>query len=358
MTTAGERTDDNPLRSQLTGPEQLAVQPDPSWKGAERAVADMFNAAVAASAIGAAWEIGAFDELLEQGTLEIAEFARRADLHRPSVTGMFAALASQHIVERHGTTILPGRHFREACRNRAFFHWLVQGSGELFRRMPYVLRNQNRVGRYYQRDAVAISFACREINERHFDPVFWAAMDNLGYEPEMAADLGSGSGERLLQIIERFPRARGVGLEIAGTAIDAATAGVAARGHSARITMIKADVLQLQPRPEFRHVDLLTCFMMGHDFWPKDDCVRIMRQLRDAFPDVRRFLLGDTVRMTGVPAEELPVFTLGFEVAHDMMGVYLPTLDEWEEALAEGGWKCVQMHVMDAPSVSVVFELE
>jgi hypothetical protein len=358
MTTVVERTDASRSLSRLSGSGSPTVQTDLSPGETQRAVAGIFNSAVAASAIGAAWEVGALDELREQGTLEVAEFARRADLHRPSVMGMFAALASQDIVVRHGTTIHPGRHFGEACRNRSFFHWLVQGSGELFRRMPYVLRNQHRVGTYYQRDAAAISFACREINEHYFDPTFWTAMDNLGYPPVLAADLGSGSGERLMQIIERFPESRGVGLEVAGSAIEAATAGAAQRGHSGRITFTQADVLHLRPRPEFRQVDLLTCFMMGHDFWPRSECVRVLRNLRDVFPGARRFLLGDTARMEGVPDRELPIFTLGFEVAHDMMGVYLPTLGEWEEALAEGGWKCVQMHVMDAPSVSVVFELE
>jgi DNA-binding Lrp family transcriptional regulator len=324
----------------------------------QRTVADIFNSAVAASAIGAAWEVGALDELQQQGTLEVTEFARRADLHRPSVLAMFTALASQEIVVRHGATVHPGRLFGEACRNRSFFHWLVQGSGELFRRMPSVLRNQHRVGRYYQRDAAAISFACREINERYFDPTFWKAMDNLGYRPAMAADLGSGSGERLMQIIERFPQSRGVGLEVSGPAIEAAAAGVAGRGHGGRITFVQADVLQLRPRPEFRQVDLLTCFMMGHDFWPRSECLRVLRNLREVFPGARRFLLGDTARMAGVPDRELPIFTLGFEVAHDLMGVYLPTLGEWQGALAESGWNCVRTHVMDAPSVSVVFELE
>jgi hypothetical protein len=356
MTTAVERTGGK--LSRLSGPERPDVRPDPSPSETQRAVAGIFNSAVAASAIGAAWEVGAFDELLARGTLDVPEFARRADLHLPSLMGMFAALASQDIVERQRTTILPGRHFHEACRNRSFFHWLVQGSGELFRRMPHVLRNQNRTGRYYQRDAAAISFACREINERYFDPTFWAAMDNLGYRPGMAADLGSGSGERLMQIVERYPESRGIGLDIAGPAIDAAAAGVAERGHSGRISFVQADVLRLTPRPEFRRVDLLTCFMMGHDFWPRDECVRILRRLREVFPAVRRFLLGDTARMVGTPDRELPIFTLGFEVAHDLMGVYLPTLDEWEEALGDGGWKCVRTHVMPAPSVSVVFELE
>jgi phenylpyruvate C(3)-methyltransferase len=324
----------------------------------KRAVADIFNSAVAASAIGAAWEVGALDELLERGSLEVGEFARRGDLHQPSVAGMFAALASRGVVARQGTTIVPGPHFAETCRHRAFFHWLVQGSGELWRRMPLVMHNEHRVGAFHRRDPAAISYACREINQRCFDPAFWAAMDNLGYQPALVADLGSGSGDRLIQIVERLPRTRGLGLEIAPPAIELAAAEVAGRGLGERIAFVAADVRRLAPRPEYREVDLLTCFMMGHDFWPRDDCVQLLRQLRDQFPNVRRFLLGDTARTVGLPAEQPPVFTLGFEVAHDLMGVYLPTLDEWDGAIEDGGWKCVRKQVIATPSASVVFELE
>src|SRR5258705_8661106 len=94
-----------PVEESLPGWDLPAIAPDLL---AQRAVADMFNSAVAASAIGAAWELGALDELLERGSIEVVEFAERRDLHTPAVLGMCAALASRQIVVRDGTTILPG----------------------------------------------------------------------------------------------------------------------------------------------------------------------------------------------------------------------------------------------------------
>lgn len=331
---------------------------DASNSVAARAVANIFNSAVASSAIGAAWEVGAFDELQDRGALDVDEFARRGDLHQPAVAGMFAALASQGIVIRQGTTIVPGPYFRETCWHRSFFHWLVQGSGELFRRMPHVLRNENRVGQYYQRDAAAISFACREISAHCFDPAFWAAVDSLGYSPRVVADLGSGSGERLMQLVNRFPGARGVGIDIAAGAIGVARAAAADRDLAGPVEFVQADVLQLAAQPRFEEVDLLTCFLMGHDFWPRERCVGVLRHLREVFPGVRRFIFGDTARTVGVEDREFPIFTLGFEVAHQMMGVYLPTLEEWDDAIEDSGWTCVGRRVIDTPSASVIFELE
>jgi hypothetical protein len=343
----------NPTGGALDEPEDV-----PGDAVARRAVADIFNSAIAASAIGAAWEVGALDELLRHGSLDVAEFARREDLDEASVGAMCTALASVGAVVRGDTTVLPGRYFDEVCRTRSFFHWLVQGSGELFRRMPHVMRNRNRVGRYFQRDAAAISFACKEISERYFDPAFWTAIENLGYLPRVAADLGSGSGDRLIRMVERFPGSRGLGLDIAEPAIGVATAAVAARGLSDRIGFLQADVRRLAPVPELAEVDLLTCFMMGHDFWPREDCIQLLSRLRDLFPNVRRFLLGDTARTVGVSDVDLPIFTLGFEVGHSLMGVDLPTLEQWDEVLKESGWTCVRKQVIETPSATVVFELE
>ena len=341
---------------QLQERDSSATQPGP--QSADVEVADLFNSAIAAAAVGAAWEVGALDEILERGVLDTVDFARRHDLHEPSLTAMFAALANRDVVVRRGGSILPGRGFDETCRHRAFFHWLVQGSGELFGCMPKLLHHRNRFGDFYRRDPAAISLACREINRRCFDPVFWAAMDGLGYRPTVVADLGSGSGERLIQIAQRLPGARGVGVDIALPAIDVAEQAVAEQQLGDRISFVQADVRVLQPDPRFAEVDLLTCFMMGHDFWPRDDCLRTLRQLREAFPAARRLVLGDTARSTGLADGDIPIFTLGFEVGHSLMGVYLPTLEEWDEVLQESGWTCVGRHLVETPTASVIFELE
>lgn len=319
--------------------------------------AEIFNSAVAASAVGAAWELGAFAELDEHGVLAVEDFAARTDLHLGATTAMFAALASVGIVERDGEKITTGPAFAEVYRSRPLFYWLCQGSAPLFSQMPKILRNANRTGQFYHRDAPAISYASREANRLFFDPVFWTAMDNIGSDFTSVADLGSGSGERLIKIAERYPEIRGLGLDIAQSTIDMAVGEVERHGMSDRISFLAADVRELKPRPEFEKIELLTCFMMGHDMWPREDCIATLRRLRELFPSARRFLLGDTVRTTGIPDTEVPIFTLGFEVGHALMGVYLPTLDEWHEVFADCGWQRITTHVSDALAGTVVFEL-
>ncbi len=189
---------------------------------------------------------------------------------------------------------------------KSLFHWLTLGSGNLFSRMPYVLRNKNRTGDYYQRDSAAIAYACRDINRQHFDPVFWSAMDGLSFGFSSVVDLGCGSGERLMQILSRYPEVAGIGIDLAGPAIKVAAAEALSRGFGGRLSFTEGDVRELAYREEFVNVDLLTCFLMGHDFWPRKNCIATLARLRGAFPKARRFLLGDTARglLNVVPGQD------------------------------------------------------
>ncbi|GAB3473468.1 class I SAM-dependent methyltransferase [Amycolatopsis cihanbeyliensis] len=321
-------------------------------------VARIFNSAVAASAIGAAWEIGILDVLNQDGVLNLPEFAAERGLHLRSTSGVVRALASVDIVETINSKVVPTEHFAEVYRTRSFFHWLTMGSGELFRRMPDLLPVANRKGDFYQRDSAAITFSCREMNKFCYDPWFWKAVNRMESSPVVVADLGCGSGERLIQLLSRFPDADAVGIDIAEPALTEAAAATAKAGLSDRITLVADDVLTMAARPEFDEVELLTCFMMGHDFWPRQRCVQTLRRLREIFPRVERFLIGDATKTVGVDDRDLPVFTLGFEVAHDLMGVVLPTLADWESVFEEGGWVMREKHWIGVAVGEVIFELE
>jgi len=321
-------------------------------------VAHIFNSAVAASAIGAAWEVGLLDVLHRDGALTLPEFAVERQLDPLSTHGVVRALASVDIVETVNNKVVPADHFAAVYRTRSFFHWLARGSGEVFRRMPELLPVAARTGDYYQRDAKAIAFACREMNTFCYDPWFWDAVDRLPTPPAVVADLGCGSGERLVQLLSRFPDADAVGIDIAEPALAEAAAAAAAAGLADRITLVTDDVLTMAARPEFAAVELLTCFMMGHDFWPRQQCVRTLRRLREIFPRAGTFLLGDATRTVGVADRDLPVFTLGFEVAHALMGVFLPTVTDWESVFEEGGWVVRRTHWIGIAVSEVIFELE
>lgn len=335
-------------------------------------VANIFNSAIAAAAIASAWEVGLLDALYGQNEVLVSEFAQKHDLDVNSTQGLVVALATVRVVNIRNNqdqmVATAGSLFNETYRTKSLFHWLTLGSGGLFSRMQYVLRNENRKGDFYQRDGAAIAYACREANRQFFDPAFWAAIEELDYNFHSVVDLGCGSGERLMQILEHYPKTTAIGVDVSSAAIKFAEMESQKRGFEKRLSFTLDDARNLKPRKEFEQVDLLTCFLMGHDFWPRENCVASLRTLRQVFPNIHRFYLCDTTRGIlpsthgGAPAgpvEEghVPIFSLGFEFGHALMGAYIPTIKEWHEVFTEGGWRCVKSHEIPQLAFNVLFEL-
>ncbi|KAH7234973.1 uncharacterized protein BKA55DRAFT_708902 [Fusarium redolens] len=226
--------------------------------------------------------------------VDIGVFATDHDLHFDSMDALVSSLATVEALERDGTHAKPGRLLEEAYVTKGLFHWLALGSGSLFARTQYALRNRNRKGQYFTRDSAAIALACREVDLQYIDPVFLDALDKSVCQFNSAVDLGSGSGERLMQILDRFPGSTGIGIDTAGPANRCAKADAVRRGYDHRLTFVEGDARDLSYQEELSQVDLLTSFLMGHDFWPRQKCIATLWNLRNIFPNVQRFFLCDT----------------------------------------------------------------
>ncbi|WP_214106911.1 methyltransferase domain-containing protein [Acrocarpospora catenulata] len=317
-------------------------------------VADIFSSYLVAVSLSAASELGILDGLREQGSYSF-DAAEAGGLDRTVVRQLLATLSWAEIVEVADDKAVVGPRFDEAYAARGYFYWMVRGCGELFSVAPGVARTDDRVGDFYTRDMRAVAVGSRLIGDTHVEPHFTKLLAELDYK--VICDLGCGSGQRVMAAATARPGVRGVGVDIAPAAVELAAESVAEAGLADRISIVTGDVRNLAPRELFADVDLITCVFLGHDFWPKATCVAGLRQLRAAFPAARRLLLCDVVRSERVPGPETQIFTLGFELIHALMGVYIPTRQEWYEAFAESGWEIVGESHFAAPPGGVLFEL-
>lgn len=318
-----------------------------------RYCADTFNGAVAAAALSAAWDIGLLDELADRDAVYVPEFTARTGTHPEAVRKILIALSSRRIVVVDAGPNLAqrGPGFDEAFRTRGFFYWLTRGCGELFTDLTTLVRAEGQM----RRDPRAISVACRSIARNFFDPPLRDLLDGIDFTT--VADLGCGSGDRIIMLAEQRPSVRAIGVDIALGALEVARESVREAKLEERITLIQDDVMHMSPRPEYADVDLVTCFLMGHDFWPRDNCVKTLQRLREIFPNLRNLILGDTCRSVGVEGPDLPMFTLGFETVHAIMDQYLPTLDEWYSVIDASGWRCADQRLIELPAFSFIFQL-
>jgi cyclopropane fatty-acyl-phospholipid synthase-like methyltransferase len=317
--------------------------------------ADLFSSYVAAAALAAAHELGLLDQIATAGSAPLRP-VHDSGIDRSVLEAIWNALHWAGVIRiSDGQTVIPGPGFADAYSARGYFYWMVRGCGEVFTEAPRLALTANRDGAFFHRDMRAVAVGAQLIGEAEAEQLLQAVL--AGLAPKRIADLGCGSGQRIIDLASRDPGVSCVGVDISGDAVRLARESAEVLGLSARVTIRQADVCLLDPDPAFDDIDVITCVFMGHDFWPFEHCVAALRRLRAVFPAACRLLLCDVTRSGTRHGPGTPVFTLGFEFVHALMGVYVPTLAEWQRAFAASGWACEAVHELTAPPSGYLFEL-
>jgi phenylpyruvate C(3)-methyltransferase len=334
--------------------ESTAILQPAAWVNGP--VADIFSSYMAAVALSAAHELGLLERLAKDGWVSLDDGENGIpQLDTDAVHSICAALRWANVVHiEDDKTLIPGPNFAQAYAARGYFYWMVRGCGELFTQAPRITRKQNRTGSFYRRDMRAVAVGSRLIGDAEVEPLFDAIL--AAEDIRKVVDLGCGSGRRLIRIAQRRPATHCIGIDLSEDAVRAAAEAVAEYDLENRISIRLGDARSLAPEHAFRDVDTVTCVFMGHDFWPYDNCVLTLGRLRRAFPSIERLLLCDVAKTTSDSAD-MTIFTLGFEMAHALMGVYVPTLEEWQSAFVESGWSCRAIHPTTSPPNGFLFEL-
>jgi phenylpyruvate C(3)-methyltransferase len=168
-----------------------------------------------------------------------------------------------------------------------------------------------------------------------------SALDGLDFS--MIADLGSGNSARVCRVAADRAGTRGVGLDISDSASRLAQETIRQAGLSDRVTAFQRDVRDLilgrERDPALREVDAVMSFFLLHDLLA-DPATRtaVLPGLRESFPKARTFVLADTMlRSASTAGATLPAFSLGYELAHAIMGVPLHTREAYEALFEQAG---------------------
>lgn len=325
--------------------------------GSPLSMRQAFNGTVLASAVSAAAELGLLDELETGLPCSLDTFARAHGLSLRALRLIANVLQGADAVgtvrDNGGEALVRGPRFAELWENKGYFVWLVKGYGSMLAQADLLAGEGRGADAMRLRDGAAIARSGRDYGHFHVDPVFDQVTSGLDFE--RAADLGCGSGRRVIRLAQQHPDKLFVGIDIDAGAIEVARKAVAEAGLTERVEIMHGDIARLE-QGRYPGVDLVFSFFLGHDLWPMDDCVASLHRLRAAFPDVRRFLLSDTYRSELSKDAGAPVFSLGFEYTHALMDQYIPSPKEWEEVFARSPWRLDDRTELDIP-FSCIFHL-
>jgi phenylpyruvate C(3)-methyltransferase len=329
------------------------VSTDPTTLSAREA----FNGAVTSSAICAAFELGLLQELEANNSVDLTRFASERGTSLRSIESVCKVLAHAGVVEWQDSPMAtgpaPGPAFADTWANKGYFLWLVGGYGRMLSSAARLCKDAMAGVATGMRDGASIARAGMDYGAQFVDPFFDEVLD--GRDFANVADLGCGSARRLIRLAASRPGGRYLGIELDAGAVDVARQAVRQAELEDRIEIVHADIAWLDP-DRFPGFDLVFSFFLGHDLWPRENCVQALNRIRRAFPDARALLLGDTYRSDRLTQADTPIFTLGFEYTHALMGQYIPSVQEWRSTFAESDWTLLDVHELEIP-YSAIFEL-
>ncbi|MFJ3255779.1 SAM-dependent methyltransferase [Streptomyces sp. NPDC086771] len=326
-----------------------AAVPTPAdWAGAAPAPvgADQaFNGYVAGTVINALDRLGIWDRLAADPLLDLRVLAAetgpavRERVLREIVRA--AATCGWVRLQNNGDTALLTTAGQEIIRMRGYFTWGVGGYNEVFAQAHRIASGEAAFGTDVLRDEAMVALGSGQ-NDRSF---MAGTLDSVLADVDFSvlADLGSGISARVSRVVGERPGTRGLGLDISGPATELGHRTIAEAGLTDRVRAIRTDVLDVCHRAAHREtlaeVDTVMSFFLLHDLLADPETrPHTFTRLREAFPAARTFVLADTMLRPGSEdSQTLPVFSLGYELAHALMGVPLHTKETYEELFAGAG---------------------
>lgn len=325
------------------------------WIGTVSAPMDadhVFNGFVGANAVFALDRLGVWEALESHGTVSRASLSPGADARLlDELLRIAAALGWLH---RDGDTVGLTEAGKDMSRMRGYFTWAVGGYAGVFAAAGDVAAGRRRYGEDVLRDEGMVALGSAQ-NDRTLmadtlDRVL-AGLDFTG-----VADLGSGTAARVCRVVWDRAGVTGVGIDLSRQATELAGRTIAEAGLDGRARAVQGDVREIvrtrRGREVAGDVDLMMSFFLLHDLLADPEARDgFLPGLRETFPEVRTFVLADTViRPAGQGHATLPIFATGFELAHALMGVPLHTKERYEQLFAAAGLEIVQAHPFGTPN--------
>jgi SAM-dependent methyltransferase len=308
---------------------------------------EMFNGYVGAHMAYALHQIGLFNILKPQVSMTPRELAAETKCDLPRLEGLLrtGSLLGYFEFQVDGTVRVTTMG-EELRRDLGYFVWGVGGYGKMFHELGQLATTSKAWS--HLRDNGMVALGADMCNRNLMSELLYEVLDELDFTH--IADLGCGNGGRLVQFCQRYPHIQGVGVDIAPAAIELAEQNVVNNGLEDRLKMICTNALDTFQSDKYQdvmaNVEILSCFMMFHDLY-NIESIRdtIFDRLRKAFPNIKYFLIADTVQMPQKETlDELPIFSAGFELVHDFMEVQIPSKQDYENLFAASGLtieKCI-----------------
>lgn len=324
----------------------------PATTGSWPSAASIFNGFILAQVVFGLWELGLVDQLRATGRVDRGQL----DAGGPDAAPLLAPLVAAGLLaaDEGGWQLTPAGG--QVLDEIGFLVWAVGGCGELFHRAGALAAGRLAYGRDVRRDEGLVAVGSALAARTHVMPYVLGMVQQLYAERPVrrVVDVGCGTAGFLVELCRRDPGLAATGIDVSPAACELARTNAHEAGLGDRIDIVCASFQSMmdpgQGAAVWPGTDLVTSFFMVHDLMGDPArAARDLRALRDQLPAHARLLVADTAAYQ--PGDQPPpIFSLGFQLAHELMGVRLRSTGEYEALFAAAGLAVARRLATGAPS--------
>lgn len=309
----------------------------------------LFNHYLAARVIHQLGELGIFRRL-EQGPLQPLEVAQERGIEPTHLEALLHFLEQLGWIEHapEGWRMAPALAHRFDAEH-GFLQWLIGAYEPVLDGLPALLRGHARYGHELRRQDREVARSSARISEVYTDPAMYLLLKLEGVST--VADIGMGSGLRLIDICQRLPHLRGVGLDLSEACCTLAREHVAQAQLSERIEIVhdRAETWLRHARARgLAQVDLVLCFAMFHDLLNVPGLAeQFLRDILAGLAPGAWLLIQDQLQPQAAFGAEH--WGPGFELMHHFMGQRLYPRATYLALFQQVGLELVQVQETPIP---------
>jgi len=312
--------------------------------------ASFYNSYVGCHIIVALYHLNVIDQLDEHGAVEIEAIKKST---ASDVDHVLKVAELLNIIETSDGQIFYTELGKDVSKNVGFFLWIVGGYSALLEKTNELI-GANRPSLKGLIDGEYVALGSFECGKKLMRNTLLDVMQNLNYHK--IADLGCGNAGRLIKFVNLKDDSTGVGIDISREAIQSAKSNIHEEGLENKIQLFCENIFNsLKDKSVvFPEVDVVTNFMVFHDILNmeaiNDD---IFSYFFHTFPNAEYYVIADTVKGGDYEKEDLPMFSVGFELIHKLMGVELFPLQYYIDYFNKSGLTIERMEFFGAPNTYI-----
>jgi phenylpyruvate C(3)-methyltransferase len=294
---------------------------------------------------------GLIDEMQKKPSVDIHEFAARANLELAVLEPLCEAFYCLGMFERNGAGYSlseKGRGIVEVMRG-----WLevCYGYDEVFQSLAPLLRKEKVYGRDLYRRSDFVARGSGEMENLLFFPMANDIIVAHGYKRVL--DLGCGDGTFLRSLCELNPEVRCYGIDLAPSAVEEGNRHIREAGLADRITLSALDISKIG-QAGLPAIDAATVFFVLHEllYFGEDVLLNFLKDFRRLFPGAP-LIAFEALRP---PAEDLrrhPGISVYYFLYHDLTQQKPVDADTWKLLFRKAGFESIEERLLDFAKAAI-----